>query len=352
MGGVENHVYQIARRFASAGLDANVLTTDREGTLPPTEVCEGVKIQRVPAWPRDGDIYYAPGIYRQIRQGGWDIVHLQSYHTFVAPLAMLAAWKSGIPYIVTFHGGGHSSRLRNVLRGPQRLLLRPLLSRAEQLVATAQFEIPFFSRIVGVGQERFVYIPNGSDIAGTRRKVQLAEKEPLIASVGRLERYKGHHRILAALPYIVEKRPDVRLWVAGKGPFENTLREMAARLGVADRVEIGSIPAAERERMAAELSRASLVVLLSDYETHPMAALEALALGCPVLVLATSGLQELAERGWARSVSPESSPAEIAAAALEQLNHPLIPDNVELPTWDACAADLAALYERSLRRAA
>jgi glycosyltransferase involved in cell wall biosynthesis len=175
------------------------------------------------------------------------------------------------------------------------------------------------------------------------------EKEPLIASVGRLERYKGHHRILAALPKIIETRPDVRLWIAGEGPYESDLKQMANRLGVADRVEIGSIPAADREAMAAALSRASLVVLLSDYETHPMAALEALALGCPVLVLATSGLQELAERGWARSVPLNSSPEEIAAAALGQLAHPLVPDHVDLPTWDACAVQLLALYENVLK---
>ena len=350
MGGVENHVYQVARRFAATGLDVSVLTTDRERTLPAFEVCEGVKVQRVPAWPRNGDVYFAPGVYRQIRRGDWDIVHLQSYHTLVAPLAMMAAWRAGIPYVVTFHGGGHSSRLRNALRVPQRLLLRPLLRKADHLVATAYFEILFFSRMLGVEAERFVYIPNGSDIVQPIRRIRQEEREPLIASVGRLERYKGHHRILAALPNIVEKRPDVRLWIAGKGPYEGALREMAARLGVADRVEFGSIPAVDRGAMAAALSRASLVVLLSDYETHPMAALEALALGCPVLVAATSGLQELAERGWARSIPLDSSPEGVAAAALELLERPLIPENIDLPTWDACAAGLLELYERSLRR--
>jgi glycosyltransferase involved in cell wall biosynthesis len=350
-GGVENHVYQVARRFAAAGLDVNVLTTDRGGTLPENEVCEGVKVRRVPAWPRNDDFYFAPSVYRQIRQGGWDIVHLQNYLTLVAPLAMLAAWRAKIPYVVTFHGGGHSSLLRNALRAPQRLLLRPLLRRAERLVATARFEIPFFGKVLGLGPGSFVYIPNGSDIAEPLPRARPEGREPLIASVGRLERYKGHHRILAALPHVLEKRPDVRLWIAGNGPYEDKLREMVARLGVAERVNIGSIPATDRGAMAEALSRAALVVLLSEYETHPMAALEALALGCPVLVADTSGLQELVERGWARSIPLESSPEEIAAAVLDQLHSPLIPENVELPTWDDCASGLLELYEGCLQRA-
>ena len=44
--------------------------------------------------------------------------------------------------------------------------------------------------------------------------------------------------------------------------------------------------------MAEELSQAALVVLLSEYETHPIAVLEAVALGRPALVAATSGLSE------------------------------------------------------------
>jgi glycogen synthase len=349
MGGVENHVYQVACRFTRAGLDTTVLTTDRSRTLPGFEVCDGVKIRRVPASPRQGDIYFSPEIYREITQGSWDLVHLQNYLTLVAPVAMLAALHKDIPYVVTFHGGGHSSRLRNALRAPQRLLLRPLLRRSAALIATARFEIAYFGKILGLGEERFVYIPNGSDIGEPSRRIPPGEKEPLIASVGRLERYKGHQRILAAFPKILEARPEARLWIAGQGPYESRLREMARSLGVAERVKIGSISTADRRGMADALASTALVVLLSEYETHPMAALEALALGSPVLVAATSGLQELADRGWARSIPLKSSPESVARAVINQLEDPLLPDNVELPTWNDSADGLLKLYERVLK---
>ena len=113
MGGVENHVYEVARRLARQGVDITVLTTDTSGQLPADELSEGIKIRRVRAWPTQRDYYFAPDVYRLIRRGDWDIVHIQSYHTLVAPLAMLAARRARIPYVLTFHGGGHSSRLRN-----------------------------------------------------------------------------------------------------------------------------------------------------------------------------------------------------------------------------------------------
>jgi glycosyltransferase involved in cell wall biosynthesis len=307
----------------------------------------------VRAWPSDRDYYLAPDVARVVAGGGWEIVHCQSYHTLVPPLAMLAALRARIPYVVTFHGGGHSSRLRTALRGAQRVLLRPLLARADRLVAVARFEIPFYSRALGVPTDRFVYIPNGIDLGGPAPAERPPVDGALIASVGRLERYKGHHRILAALPAILAARPDARLWIAGVGPYESELRRLADRLGVADRVEIRAIPADDRTAMAAELSRAAVVTLLSEYETHPLAAMEAIALGRPTLVADTSGLSELASRGLATAIPLHSSPRRVAAAVLEQLRRPATPPaRLEVPTWDDCAADLLTLYRSVIRRPA
>jgi glycosyltransferase involved in cell wall biosynthesis len=102
--------------------------------------------------------------------------------------------------------------------------------------------------------------------------------------------------------------------------------------------------------MAALIARADLVALLSEYESQGLAVLEALTLGRPVLVAGTSALQELADRGLARAVPLESTPGEVAAAVASQLRQPLVPQNVALPTWDACAASLLALYQTIARR--
>jgi glycosyltransferase involved in cell wall biosynthesis len=354
VGGVEKHVYEVARRLARHGVDVTVLTTDPSGRLPASEQSEGVKVQRVRAWPAGADYYFAPGIYRAVTRGDWDIVHIQCYHTLVPPLAMLAALRARVPYVVTFHGGGHSSRLRNAIRGVQRALLRPLLARAERLIAVARFEIEFFGKELRVPAGQFALIPNGCDLPRATRAASppTDHHHTLIASVGRLERYKGHQRMIAALPTVLEQRPGAHLWIAGVGPYEPALRRLAARLGVADHVEIRPIPAAERERMAAELSKAALVVLLSEYETHPIAVLEALSLGCPVLVADNSGLSELARQGLARAIPLNSSDRQVGMAVLEQLSQPRPAVNLELPTWDDCAANLLTLYCSIVRRPA
>ena len=354
-GGVETHVSEVSRRLASAGHEVTVLTTDLSGRLPAAERRQGVEIRRVRAWPQGADYFFAPGVYRTVRGGTWDIVHVQSYHTLVAPLAMAAARASGTPYVVTFHGGGHSSRLRQALRPLQLALLRPLLARAARLVAVAAFEIDLYGERLHLPRERFVLIPNGADLPPVRGWKRPASSDaPLIASVGRLERYKGHQHVIAALPRIVDRRPGARLWIAGSGPYRDELLSLARRLGLAERIEVRAIAADDRGKMAEELSRTSVVVLASEFETHPVAALEAVALGCPLVVADTSGLRELADRGLARAVADVADAGQLAEAVLEELDRPRpLPRQVlDLPTWDACAAGLSDLYRSVARSAA
>ncbi len=352
MGGIETHVYEVSRRLARLGCDVTVLTTDPSGRLPEREVKDNVEIRRVRAYPAQRDYYFAPGVARVVAEKRWDVVHSQGSHTLVPPLVMGAALRTGTPYVVTFHTGGHSARWRNAIRPLQWTILRPLLRRAERFVAVSRYEASFFQPRLGVSADRFAFIPNGSDLPDVSTLPTINDNGTWITSVGRLERFKGHHRVLAALPRVLQERGDVRLRILGTGPYESALRQQAVELGVADRVQIGAIPATDRQRMAAVLSEAKLVTLFSEAESNPVAVMEAVALGRSVLVANTSGLRELADRGYVRAIPLESSDEEVAAAILRQLREPLTPPKLNLPTWDGCAEQLLAVYQSVVGRTA
>jgi glycosyltransferase involved in cell wall biosynthesis len=347
MGGVETHVYEVAPRVARAGFEVTILTTDRTGRLARREQLNGVPGVRVRAWPASRDWYLAPGIYLAVTGGSWDLVHCQGYHTFVPPLAMLAALRARTPYVLTFHSGGHGSPLRNRLRGPQRSVLRPLLARARRLIAVSNFEADFFARQLRLPGARFVTIPNGATMAWPAGGSTADDGAPLILSIGRLERYKGHHRLIEALPIVLRSLPRARLRIVGAGPYEAELRRLAQASPAAERIEIGSIDPADRAAMAATIASASLVALLSEYEANPVAVMEALALRRRVLVADTSGLSELAARGLARAIPLASTADQVAAAIVAQIGAPP-PAELELPTWDACAARLVDVYRQVL----
>jgi glycosyltransferase involved in cell wall biosynthesis len=351
MGGIETHVYEVARRIADDNVDVTVLTTDPSGNLPTDELVDGAHIRRVKAYPSNADFYVAPDIWRIVSRGNWDVVHCQGVHTAVPPLAMLAARRAGIPYVLTFHTGGHSSRTRNAARSAQWRLMRPLLAGAETLIGVSQFEADFFRDSLRLPAEQFQVIPNGSHFRRPEIEADVRPAGTLIVSTGRLERYKGHHRVIRALPFVRARRPDARLLILGAGPYRAELEQIAQTCGVRDHVEIRAIPPADRQAMATTLANADVVTLLSDYEAHPVAVMEAVSLGRPVLVADTSGLRELADRGLARAIPVESSPQDTATAILRQIDEPLVTSTVDLPTWEGCAAALLDVYrEVSARR--
>lgn len=350
VGGVELHVHEVARRLAAREIEVTILTTDPSQTLPRKERSNGVEIRRVPAWPARRDYYFAPGMYAQIARAHCDLVHIQGYQTLVAPIALLAARRRHLPTVLTFHAGGHSSALRQAIRPAQLRVLRPLLARADRLVALAPFEADQYSRRLRIPRDRFAIIPNGSDLPAAEA-AGVVRDDSLIASLGRLERYKGHHRVIAALPYVLERRPDARLWIGGTGPQEAALAQLAAELGVADRVEIRGVPVEQRAQMAKELASVKVVASMSEFETQPIAALEALSLGCRLVVAAAPGLRALAEAGLATELPLESAPQDLAAAILRELDRgPVLEPPPSLPTWQECADELLALYRSVIAR--
>ena len=343
MGGIETHVHEVSKRLVALGHSVAILTTDRSGRLPAEEISSGVTVRRVNAWPRGRDYYLAPGIVREIMRSDWDLVHVQGCHTFVPPLAMLTARTRGVPYVITFHSGGHSSRLRNGVRHLQWKVISPLVRRAARCIGVSRFEADYFSNVMRVPRTQFEVIPNGAQMAVLDQAV-VPSVNPLVISIGRLERYKGHHRAIEAFREVLLTRPNARLRILGDGPYEPELRALVKKFNLGGQVEIGGVPPGERQKLATLLASAALVVLLSDYEAHPVAVAEALALGRPVLATDCSGFKEMAEQGLIRTVPLGASPSRIAEAMCEEINGRPARPSLELPTWDSCTNRLLDIY--------
>ena len=348
IGGIESHVAEVAGRIAARGYDLELLTSDRSGRLPRRERVDGYTVRRFRAYPAGRDWYFSPGLFWAALRTRYDVVHVQGIHTLVPPLAMLAAILRRTPFLLTFHTGGNSSAFRERARRTQFRLLTPLLRRARALVGVSVFEARRFEEIMGLPEGSITVIRNGGSLPAPPAPV---EPEPgLVVSVGRIERYKGHHRLVEALPYLLKTRPDARVEILGAGPYEAELLALAKELGVDDRVTVRFVPPVDRAQMAEAIARASVMTLLSDYEAHPVAVMEALTAGRPAVVSRTSGLTELADLGWAVGVEQHATAEETARAIERQLDDPLVPDLADLPTWETCVAGVVDTYQSVLAR--
>ena len=350
LGGVETHTNEITRRMARrSDLDLTILATDRSGTLPIREEYEGFSVLRCRSYPRYRDYYFAPGVYRQVLARDYDLVHCQGIHTAVPILAMMAAERKHIPYVVTLHTGGHSSDFRQRLRSVQWRALGPLLRGAAVVVAVSRFEQKMFQTLCHLDTSRLRIIQNGGELPITTTQTEVVPGR--IISSGRLERYKGHQRAIEALPIVRQSIPNASLHILGAGPYEGQLRASIKALGLEKSVTIEYIAPHDRQRMAQSLGQAAVVAALSEYEAHPVAVMEALALGIPTVGLNTAGVGDLVEDGLVRGVPRDASPSIIArtlVAAMED-RHAGSPTN--LPTWDAAASELAFIYLNATRTA-
>lgn len=345
VGGTEVHTAEVARRLVAAGGDVVVLTTDTTATTTRDTVRDGVPVRIIPARPAKSDFYLTRNLEAELRALRPDVVHMQGYHTLLAPMTMRAARRIGIPYVVTFHSGGHRSRTRNLLRPLHQRMLAGALSRASALVAVSDFEAALFSRRTGIPRHRIDMIPSGADLEVVpRTEVPL---RTIITSLGRLERYKGHHQVIEALPHLLARRPETELRLIGSGSYERRLRKLCRSLEVDDHVRFLQVPTDDRNALMDLLKESSIVTLLSAYESQGLAAFEAIAAGIPVMVLETTALAELTDAGLAAAVPPKTEPWVLASLIDKQLRQPARTAGPALPHgWDHTVRSLHDLYER------
>ena len=245
-GGVERHVMEVSKRVAADGAEVEVLCTEPGGPALAEEERDGVRIRTVRAWPANRDWCLAPRLWREMSRQRWDVVHVQSYHTLVAPLAMLRALTLGIPYVVTFHGGGHSSGHRNQARGLQRRLLRPLLRAGGAPGRRRPLRDRGVRRRARLPPEKFALIPNGTDLAFADTGAARGERNG--AADARLDRPAGalqgpppgDRRLPRGAASASRRR---RSESSAAAPTRTSCAARPPELGIADRVEFTSTPA-------------------------------------------------------------------------------------------------------------
>lgn len=138
-------------------------------------------------------------------------------------------------------------------------------------------------------------VPTG--IAAFRRRpleaAQFAGPRRLI-SAGRLAREKRFDRLIEAYARLAKRFPDWELWIWGDGPLRAELLELAERQGVGARVHLAGVT----NELWAEMAKADLFVLTSDFEGFPNALLESMAIGLPCVATdCPSGPRELSANG-------------------------------------------------------
>ncbi len=165
-------------------------------------------------------------------------------------------------------------------------LYRRFIPRAHTILCPSQKVSSEFTEQFGVPQDRLAVLPHPVDVEMVRRQSMNARRKSgsglRFVAAGRLTHQKGFDRLLDLLPDLPE---DTHISLLGEGGDLAALRRRAVRLGVEDRIEFPGFVA----NPWAYYAGADAFLLPSRWEGMPNAALEALAIGVPVIARAEAG---------------------------------------------------------------
>jgi glycosyltransferase involved in cell wall biosynthesis len=207
----------------------------------------------------------------------------------------------------------------------RRFVDRELIARrSAAFVAVSREDRRRMIEVERIPPEAVTFVPNGIDAlpagdgARARQELGVPDGAPLLGAVAVLREQKGLDVLVRALAGVIESLRDARLVVAGEGPERASLEALAAQLGIGPRVLL----LGNRSDVPDLLAAFDVAVSASWFEGSPLAAMEYMDAGLPIVATRVGGMPDLIDDGvHGRLVAPGDA-AGLAAAVVELLRDP------------------------------
>ena len=314
-GGAERVVVDLAIGLQSSGSHSVVfLPAEGEGWLARQLAGSGVAIEYFRL-----DKPVSPACARSLaaafRRHRVAIAH--SHEFSMAVYGASASWLAGGQHVITMHGSRYYAR-----RLQRRAALRAAIALSAGTVAVSRQLADQMSHDLLVPRSHIAMIPNGvrhvpTDGTKIRAELGLGAGHRLLVAVGNLYPVKGHVHLIDALALLAGRHPTTHLAICGRGDLESALLARAREHGLANVHLLGL-----RADVTAVLAAADLFVLPSLSEGLPLALLEAMFAGCPIVASDVGEVAAALGHGEAGALVPPGNPAALAASLDDLLSHP------------------------------
>lgn len=258
----------------------------------------------------------------------WKLLRSQRYdvvETFTPDsnlLGMPLAWLANVPVRMATHHG--------VIEGlplwRERLHTWLINHRVASILVTVSEKTRQNAIQEGIHADRMVVIQNGIapvSVEGVNRldvrtALGVGEKDAFLLSVGRLIPQKAHELLIAAMPAVLREFPNTRVGICGVGPLHSKLDMQIKSLGLERSVKLmGRFDSVTRF-----LAAADMFILPSRSEGLPIALLEAMSLGLPIVAARVQGVEEVIVEQEHGLLVPIGDVAALSDAILQLLRDP------------------------------
>lgn len=354
-GGMNVYVRDLSRELGRMGLYVDVFTRSQDDCVPMVnhDLGERARVIHIPAGPQapipvaEVGRYldeFAAGVAAFAEAEGlrYDLIHSHYWLSGLVAEKLKALW-GGTPIAHMFHTLGH---MKNRIsqdpadRAPQERLdgERHVIDAVDQVIAATPAELAQLNWLYGADMSKIVIIPPGVDLerfhpierAEAKRRVGIPCGDKNVMFAGRIEPLKGIDTLIKAMALIKQRYPAVMentcVAIIGGDPWSDSPDAEMARLQ-ALRQELDChdivmfLGAKDQEVLPNYYAAAEMVVMPSHYESFGMVALEAMAMGRPVIASEVGGLAYLVQDGLNGYHVPTRNPEALAERIYELLTN-------------------------------
>ncbi|MFW5775419.1 MAG: glycosyltransferase, partial [Chitinivibrionales bacterium] len=322
IGGLQRVVVTLCKTIRRDLFTPSVLCLRRQGPFARELQEHGVEVFSIPRKPDKADYFAFLKIARVLRKQRIDVIH--THNTEPLMDGTMGAILAGVKTIV------HTDHARRFPDKKRYMVAERLLSCfVYRMIGVSEDTSQNLRHYEKIASKRLMTIPNGIDpdpytVAidrnAVRERLGLSQQGLVIGTVARLSPEKTLEDAIEAFSIVVKRFPDACLLIVGEGPCEEQLRGKASEMGVAQRVVF-----AGRHCEIAPLVRAmDVFVLSSSREGLPMAVLEAMAGGCPIVSYAVGGVPSAIKDGQSGYLVHPGDIESLARRIKELLDRPAL----------------------------
>ena len=354
-GGMNVYVRDFSRELGRQGIQVDVFTRSQDDCQPMVkhDLGYGGRVIHITAGPEKPIPVAQVANYLDQFVAGvlnfaahenieYDLIHSHYWLSGLVAEQLSAAWNH-IPVVQMFHTLGHMKNQiaqSDAERAPQSRIdgEKRVMQTVDRIIAPTPAEVDQLNRLYDADTSKVVIIPPGVDLERfhplnkkeAKKRVGIPCGDTNILFAGRIEPLKGIDTMLLAMSLIQQRYPErvknTCMAIIGGDPWADDLDDEMARLqklradlGIHDLVTF--LGAKDQTILPNYYAAAEIVVMPSHYESFGMVALEAMAMGTPVIASEVGGLAYLVQDGFNGFHVPSRDPEALAEKIYELLTN-------------------------------
>lgn len=299
--GAEKHLLNLLPGLKKYDIQCDLLFICPEKSIPSLQAyCKqmnekGIKIFLVPTTSKVSVLLAVRKIFQYLKSNDIKVIHSHLFSADLIAVLIKKIYFKKLVILSTKHGYEEKYLVQYGLGNKKTrynlyyFISQAVIKRIDHNLAVSRSLSEMYVSLKLV-KDKMKFVGHGISLDESGKEQVSLKGNPKIMMVGRLSQIKGHTYLFQALPQIIKKFPELRLFILGDGPLKDSLTEQAASLNILNHIEFAGFVNPQKYA-----SQCQLIVAPSLYESFGLVYIESFALKIPVIAFDTETSSQIIE---------------------------------------------------------